>query len=119
MLLCSHSPPLSSSSSSIGSLAEAADFRASRRLLQLPRADEQEQTGDSPETPGDPPPPGATLDSLVLRPDLMVTGQSCAALAEHAAARERAARDAALRGLLMSCDVAAPTAAPAAIPSNR
>ena len=67
------------------------------------------------ETPGDPPPPGATLDSIVLGAPLMVTGQSCAALAENAAARERAARDAALHGLLMSCE-SAPTAAAASPP---
>jgi hypothetical protein len=112
LLLCSHSPPLSSrSSSSIGSIEGADGFP--RRLL-LPRAEDPDQGGDSPETPGDPPPPGATLDSIVLGAPLVVTGQSCAALAECAAAREKAARDAALHGLLMSCD-ATPSAATASL----
>ena len=116
--LCSTSPALSSasSSSSVSSSMSAHANHHSRLKLVQPTAyndDEEQGRDDSPQTPGDPPPPGATLDSVLQASTLVVTGHSCAALASHAAARESRARDAALHGLLMSCsNLADPTQTP-------
>ena len=102
--LCSSSSPALSASSDLSSTVGVLAIEGGRRLI-VSKVDENEQGSDSPQTPGDPPPVGALLDSALLvpvtSPALSVVGHSCALLAASAAAREKVARDVAMHGLLM------------------